>query len=44
MTKQITIKIKSIEGYCQLAHMFNFVCHNFQCDIVQKAYVTIHLN
>ena len=22
---------------CQLPHIFNIVCHNFQCDIVQKA-------
>ena len=26
---------------CQLPHIFNIVCHNFQCDIVQKAYVKI---
>ena len=29
---------------CQLPHIFNIVCHNFQCDIVQKAYVKIPLN
>ena len=28
---------------CQLPHIFNIVCHNFQCDIIQKAYVKIHL-
>ena len=28
----------------QLTQIFNIVCHNFQCDIVQKAYVKIHLN
>ena len=22
---------------CQLPHIFNIVCHNFQCDIVQKS-------
>ena len=47
--KQITIKIKSIgkekrKKTCQLPHIFNIVCHNFQCDIVQKAYVKIPLN
>ena len=29
---------------CQLPHIFSIVCHNFQCDIVQKAYVKIPLN
>ena len=29
---------------CQLPHIFNIVWHNFQCDIVQKAYVKIPLN
>ena len=29
---------------CQLPHIFHIVCHNFQCDIVQKAYVKIPLN
>ena len=29
---------------CQLPHIFNIVCHNFQCDIVQKAYVKNPLN
>ena len=28
---------------CQLPHIFNIICHNFQSDIVQKAYVKIHL-
>ena len=26
-----------------MPHIFNIVCHNFQCDIVQKAYVKIPL-
>ena len=38
--KEIIIIIKT----CQLPHIFNIVCHNFQCDIVQKAYVKIPLN
>ena len=40
------VKIKSIEKKktCQLPHIFNIVYHNFQCDIVQKAYVKIPLN
>ena len=38
--KEIIIIIK----ICQLPHIFNIVCHNFQCDIVQKAYVKIPLN
>ena len=49
--KQITIKMKSIgekkkqtNKTCQLPHIFNIVYHNFQCDIVQKAYVKIPLN
>ena len=29
---------------CQLLHILNIVCHNFQCDFVQKAYVKIPLN
>ena len=29
---------------CQLPHISNIVCHKFQYDIVQKAYVKIHLN
>ena len=29
---------------CQLPDIFNIVCHNFQWDIVQKAYVKIPLN
>ena len=33
-----------IKKTCQLPHIFNIVCHNFQCDIVQKAYVKIPLN
>ena len=33
-----------IKKTCQLPHIFNIVCHNFQCDIVQKAYVRIPLN
>ena len=33
-----------IKKTCQLPHIFNIVCHNFQCDIVQKAYVEIPLN
>ena len=28
----------------QLPQIFHIVCHNFQCDIVQKDYVKIHLN
>ena len=32
------------EKTCQLPDIFNIVCHNFQCDIVQKAYVKIPLN
>ena len=39
--KEIIIIIKKT---CQLPHIFNIVCHNFQCDIVQKAYVKIPLN
>ena len=33
-----------IKKTCQLPFIFNIVCHNFQCDIVQKAYVKIPLN
>ena len=34
-----------IKKNCQLPHIFNIVCHNFQCDFVQKAaYVKIRLN
>ena len=29
---------------CELPHIFNIACHKFQCHIVQKAYVKIHLN
>ena len=29
---------------CQLPRIFNIVRHNFQCDIVQNAYVKIPLN
>ena len=37
-------KINNNNKTCQSPHIFNIVCHNFQCDIVQKAYVKIPLN
>ena len=37
-------KYWKIKNTCQLPHIFNIVCHNFQCDIVQKAKVKIPLN
>ena len=37
-------KIKNKKITCQLPHIFNIVCHNFQSDIVQKAYLKIPLN
>ena len=37
-------KKKKKKNTCQLPRIFNIVCHNFQCDIVQKAYVKIPLN
>ena len=42
--KSIGEKNKQTNKTCQLPHIFNIVCHNFQCDIVQKAYVKIPLN
>ena len=27
---------KKKKNTCQLPRIFNIVCHNFQCDIVQK--------
>ena len=35
---------KKFTKTCQLPHIFNIVCHNFQCDTVQKADVKIPLN
>ena len=29
---------------CQLPHIFNIACHDFQCDIFGKAYLKIPLN
>ena len=37
-------KKKKKKNTCQLPRIFNIVCHNFQCDIVQKAYVKIRHN
>ena len=38
------IAIKEKGKISAIPHIFNIVCHNFQCDITQKAYVKIPVN
>ena len=40
----LVVSLRGVNSERQLPHIFNIVCHNFQCDIVQKAYVKIPLN
>ena len=37
------IKVFGRSKTCQLSHIFNTLCHDFQCNIVQTASVKIHL-